>query len=222
MKTIKSNNYSQAIKEVGELDKAQLKRVNEEIKHAERVYYHLLGVKVETMPGEAKNKVIVNPMILNPDKFEKLKKNNKFLGFSKIIVVHDPSQLSEEELNQTPTMHVHDKEKLEREIEARLKEKHEKEKEELRKELEEKYMNGNSSDNAGGGDGSDGGGEPTELETDYQTAMSGNKDELVAFLEKYQIPQDELSNNDLRKKAITDYFNAEMEKLEGGTGGGDE
>ena len=57
--------------------------------------------------------------------------------------------------------------------------------------------------------------EVEELENDYTTAMSGNKDEFVAFLDKYKIPQDEITNNEGRKNAITAYYNTKMVELSG-------
>ena len=133
MKTIKANNYSQAVKEMESLDKDQVAKVNKEINFCDRKHNHVVAVKVSDRPGEVKNEVSVNTIIVNDDKLKKLNKNFKFLGFTKLIILHDASQYEEDE---TPVLHVHDKQGIEAKIKAELEAKNKAEIDALRQKFE--------------------------------------------------------------------------------------
>ena len=144
MKTIKANNYSQAIKEVEALDKELSLKVKEEIKYSDRKHNHVVAIKISDRPGEAKNEVTANTIIVNDDKLAKLKRNFKFLGFAKIIVLHDATQI---EVDETPVLHLHDKQSIEAKVKADLESKHKAEMDELRKKYEQDALEDKSNTN---------------------------------------------------------------------------
>lgn len=127
MKKVKSNRYEQAVSEIQSLDKDQVSRLNEEIKFEDRNHYHVAMVKITDRPGEAKNDVSVVVQMFNEPGFKKIEKNFKFLGWSKIAIVHDPKLNKEEDLIETGTTTAPTQsmtpEEMEAEIERRSEEK---------------------------------------------------------------------------------------------------
>lgn len=117
MKKLKANNYSQASKEIESMDESLVQKLNEEINHDDRKHYHVAMVKIQDRPGQAKNKVSFFIQQYNERAFEKAKKNIAFLGFNKMVVLHDPSQLEEEEETFVPK---HVAQKTESEIRKEL------------------------------------------------------------------------------------------------------
>jgi hypothetical protein len=202
MKTVKANNYNQAEKEINDLDKSLMSKVKSMIKSCDLMFFHLLAVKITDQPGQTKNKVTLDTIIVNQDKFEKLKKNSSFLGFSKLIVLHDPSLIDK---TIVPTLHVHDKESIKAEARKELQKEYDDKFKARVKELEAEKLNESTT-------GANGGGLKEELSNDYVEAMSGKKDDLVAFMVKYEIDQSEIVNNEDRQKAITAYFESQNEE----------
>lgn len=93
MSKFKTNNYDQAFKEISSMDKKQAEKLNEVIEgEKESKMYHVALVKITTVEGAAQNDVNVQIQQYHPNGFEKIKKNFAFHGFTKIVVVHDPSQ----------------------------------------------------------------------------------------------------------------------------------
>jgi len=123
MKKIEGNKSAKALKELQAIDERLVENVDGTINETERKMYHVGLVRVIDRPGEAKNKVNVNVQVFHEQSFEKLKKNFKFLGFSKLVVIHDP-KLDNGEL---PKKEVAPKqmtpEEMEAEIERRANEK---------------------------------------------------------------------------------------------------
>lgn len=101
MKTLKASNLNQAVKELNKIDKSLIEKVDENVKDANKAHYHVILVKVKDRPGQAKNKVTVIVQTYNKAGFEKIKKNFVFQGFSSVVLLHDPSTLSAEELAPT-------------------------------------------------------------------------------------------------------------------------
>ena len=195
MKTIKPNNLDQAIKEIEAIDKELVGKVKEEIKHSDRRHNHVIAIKVLDRPGEVKNKVVVSTLILNDDKLEKIRKSFKFLGYSRLIVLHDAKLVKEDV---APTLHVQESESIALKVKRELEAKHQAEIDELRKKYESEAIEDKTQKKESK--------EPTELDIDYQEAMSGNKDELVSFMEKYDIDQTDITNNEGRKDAIKAFY----------------
>lgn len=192
-KKVTPNNYDQAIKEISVLDESLVSKVPNEIDAKDKFHNHVVSVRVMDRPGEVSNKVIVNTLKLNDDKFKKIEKRFKFLGFTKLILLHDASMISEDE--KTPSLHVQDVESIELRIKNELEAKHKAEMDELRKKYQSETIESKKPK-----------AEPTEIEIDYQEAMSGNKDELVDFMLKYEISQTGITNNQDRKEAIKSFF----------------
>lgn len=90
MKTLKANNLDQAKKEIKEVKESYLDDLQSEIKESEKGYFHVLLIRLIPLPNELKNKIEVVPQIYDPQHFEKLKESYKFLGYHKLIVLHDP------------------------------------------------------------------------------------------------------------------------------------
>tara|TARA_R110000851_G_scaffold108617_1_gene230039 strand:- start:23178 stop:23774 length:597 start_codon:yes stop_codon:yes gene_type:complete len=198
MKTVKANNFDQAKKELNDLDNSLIGKLKDTIKAIERKFYHVITVRITDQPGQANNKVSVNTIIVNDDKFIKLKRNSAFLGFSKLILLHDPTQDKEEE---ETVLHVHDKEAIREEARKELQKEYDDKLNEKIAEMESKKTQ----------EASNKGGDASELENDYVEAMSGKKDDLVAFMVKYEIDQSDIVNNEDRQKAITAYFEGQNE-----------
>lgn len=98
MKTLQANNLSQAVKELKKIDETLIDKVKTDVKDVDKKHYHVILVKVIDRPGQAKNKVTVSVQTYNKPAYEKLKKNFAFQGFTSVILLHDPSQLSPEDL----------------------------------------------------------------------------------------------------------------------------
>lgn len=132
MTKIKANRHQQAVLEVEKLDKELVGKINEEINHDDRNHYHVALVRITDRPGEAKNNVSIVVQQFNEPGFKKIEKNFKFLGWNKMIVVHDPKQNPKEEAPiapaQTPAPTTNagtgmTAEEMEAEIERRAQEK---------------------------------------------------------------------------------------------------
>lgn len=97
MGNIKTNRYSQAVSEIEKLHKDLLLKVSEEIDEKEKKLFHVLLVKIIDRPGEVTNVVTGKVQKYNRHGFDKIKKNYKFLGFNKLILLHDPALNPKEE-----------------------------------------------------------------------------------------------------------------------------
>lgn len=203
-KTFKANNYSQAVKEVEALDKDQANRIKEEIKFSDRKHHHVVGVKISDRPGQAKNDVRVQTIILNDDKFNKLKKNFAFLGFAKIILLHDASQVEDD--GSEETLHVHDKQAIEARIKKELEAKHEKEKQELRDQLKQQAIDNKTNDDETEGDGNEGG---SEIPNPFE--KGDTIDAMKEFAEENDIDLSGLKLKDEIKATLTTWFNEQSE-----------
>ncbi len=134
MKTLKANNLSQATATLKSIDEALIEKLNKEVKFGDRKHYHVILVKIKERVGQVKNDVSIIVQKYTPRSFAKVKKQVAFLGFAQAIILHDPTQLKEEELigltshEQTQTI-----EQVKKELEA----KHKKEMDDLKKEINE-------------------------------------------------------------------------------------
>lgn len=123
MKKIQANNFDQAVKEVKALDETQVSRVVEHIKENESKHFHVLMVQIIDRPGQPKNQVKITSQIFNKVAFEKLQKNFKFLGYNKLIVVHNPSNKIGEAIEVESKGSQMTQEEINAEIEKRAQEK---------------------------------------------------------------------------------------------------
>lgn len=125
MKTFKASNYAQALKEIQSLDSEKAGIVKEEINFEDRAHYHVAMVRITDRPGEAKNEVSVNVQMFHEAGFRKLEKSFPFLGWNKLIVIHDPKRNPVEETiapeagSVAPTVITKTQEEIEAEIEAK-------------------------------------------------------------------------------------------------------
>lgn len=101
MTFVKANNYDQAVKELATQDEKLVSQIPDKIDSAEKEMFHVITVKVNDRPGQAKNEVVQNVQKYHQVGFDKLKKNFLILGFATLIVLHDPNAGTEEELDET-------------------------------------------------------------------------------------------------------------------------
>lgn len=92
MSKIKTNNFDQAKKEMEAMDATLVSKIPSEIDAKDSKHYHVAMVKIMDRPGEVKNDVSINVQAFHQRGFEKIKESFRFLGYSKITVVHDPSK----------------------------------------------------------------------------------------------------------------------------------
>lgn len=130
MSKIKTNRFQQAIVELSELDKNQLKKINEEIDAKDSKYYHVAMITIITREGQAKNDVKVNVGKFHEQNFKKLEKNFVFFGYTKLIILHDPNLpiegveiKTEQTIENVSSKTSMTEEEMEAEIERRAKEK---------------------------------------------------------------------------------------------------
>lgn len=180
MKPLKANNYNQAVKELSNLDKRQAKKLKDVIDHKNRKYYHVIAVTIIPNPGEAKNTIKTNIHKLHPRSFEKFEKNHGLVNVNRIIILHDPTLLEEEEVKILPK---HEKESIEAKIRREMKVQHDAELSEkiakgVAKALEKKE---NESENEI--DDND-----VQWLKDYNEAIEKDlKADLLGFADKYKI-----------------------------------
>lgn len=90
--TIKTNNFDQAKKEIQAMDADMVSKIPSEVDVKDSKHYHVAMIKIMDRPGEVRNEVSVNVQMFHPRSFDKIKSSFRFLGYSKITVIHDPSK----------------------------------------------------------------------------------------------------------------------------------
>lgn len=91
MKTVKANNFEKAIAELEGFSKDYVGTIKEAIPADNSKHFNAIMVKVIDNPGSPNNTVKVDVICLDKGRFERMKKNFAFHGYSKMIVLHDPS-----------------------------------------------------------------------------------------------------------------------------------
>lgn len=228
METIKATKHDQALKELNAIDRDLAKSTNLEVSKVNRKYHHAILVRVQDRPGQVKNKVTASVQTYHKGGFDKIVKNPAFFGCSKVILLHDPALLEEDEEVQVP-QHVktaiesETKKELKADIDAEVEKRVQARMDAYKKEQTEK-SNKITQDLK---DSQKQGQQPAdvkeltdderkaELEDDFAKAMAGNKPELEVFLNKYKIGHGDLTNNEGRTKRIKAWFETEMAKFEG-------
>ena len=205
MKKLKANNYPQASKEIKSMDESLVGKLQEEINHDDRKHYHAVMVKIEDRPGQAKNKVSFFVQQYNERAFEKAKKNVAFLGFTKIIVLHDPTQLEDEEEEVKQPLHVVQKTEAEirKELQAEFDEK-------LKTKMEEalKGQSENNDQKEDQGNGSDKG---SENPTPQDFVKDMTIDAMKEFAKTNEIDVTGLKKADEFKAALISFLTPTQE-----------
>ena len=134
MRTLEANNLSQATEELKSIDETLIKKLNKEVKFGDRKHYHVILVKIKERVGQVKNDVSIIVQKYTPRSFAKVKKQIAFLGFVQAIVLHDPTQLKEEEVTGLTS---HEKTKTIEQVKKELEAKHKKEIYDLKNEINE-------------------------------------------------------------------------------------
>lgn len=141
MKKVQANNFDQAIKEMKALDENQVSKVVEQVSEKESKHFHVLLIQIIDRPGQPKNQVKVIPQIFNKVAFEKIEKNFGYLGYNKIIVVHNPTNQIGEAIETETKNGSMSQQEIDAMIEARATEKAEKIVEEKLANLDENKTN---------------------------------------------------------------------------------
>ncbi len=185
MKTLKANNLTQAQKELEAIDgltDEKIAKLKSAVREADKKLYHVILVK--KIHDAANQKYLVSFIVqqYNTRAFAKVKTSVTQLGFYKAIVLHDPTQVAEDE---TPTLTTFDKRAIESQVKKDLEAKHKKEIDDLRAELEEKTR-ASKTDDGNGADDTGAGNDDTTIvgEIEVETAK---KDELLKFAEDNKI-----------------------------------
>jgi hypothetical protein len=74
------------------MDSSLVSKIPTEIDSKDSKMYHVALVKIMDRPGEVKNDVSVNVQQYHERGFEKIQSSFRFLGYSKITVIHDPKK----------------------------------------------------------------------------------------------------------------------------------
>lgn len=121
MKAQKANNYDVAVKELEGYSEDLKGKISPEIKFQDRKHYISAMVKVIDKPGSPKNDVKVDIICQDKLRFERMQKNYLFHGYAKMVLLHDPSQLEEEEDFKAP-LHVTQKteEQIRKELQGEM------------------------------------------------------------------------------------------------------
>lgn len=94
MNKIKANNYQQAFKEIEAIDKEVAKALPQEINENDRGHYVVALVKQQDNPVKKKYDVTINIQQYDERGFDKAKKGLAFLGFDKIVILHNPEEVT--------------------------------------------------------------------------------------------------------------------------------
>ena len=156
MKKIKANNFDNAHAELKAISEDLVKGLKQKIPHADRKHYVVALVKIIDRPGEVKNAVKIDRVCYDKGRFERMTKNYAVHGYSKMIVLHDPSQLEEDD---TVIIPQHVQVKTEAEIRKEVEAENEKVIEQRVKEAlaEQASQEGKDGEGDGDGPGPDGG-----------------------------------------------------------------
>lgn len=102
MNKIKANNYQQAFKEIEAIDKEVAKALPQEINENDRGHYVVALVKQQDNPVKKKYDVTINIQQYDERGFAKAEKGLAFLGFDKIVILHNPEEVTAQAQPTTP------------------------------------------------------------------------------------------------------------------------
>lgn len=95
MSTIKANNYSQACKEVEAIEQGLSAKISSEVKEGNQNHFNV--IMVQRINDSANERYITKlvPQAFSAEGYEKVKKQFQYLGYSKIVLLHDPTAKEE-------------------------------------------------------------------------------------------------------------------------------
>lgn len=102
MNKIKANNYQQAFKEIDAIDKEVAKALPQEINENDRGHYVVALVKQQDNPVKKKYDVTINIQQYDERGFAKAEKGLAFLGFDKMVILHNPEEVTAQAQPTTP------------------------------------------------------------------------------------------------------------------------
>lgn len=212
--TIKASNIESAMKELEGIKKGLADSVSQEIPHANRKHVVVAMVKIVDKPGEVENEVKVDTVCYDPKRFERMKKRFQFHGYTKMIVLHDPSQIEDE--GDAPVVPLHEKRKTEAEIRAEVQAEMDLEVEKrVAQKLKEKAEQNKGGDGTEGtgtdGDDDDKDG-PQPIDVKVLDGMKSQ--ELQDFAKEKGIDLSGLNNKEEYKVAITTWISEYNESIQ--------
>ena len=125
MKTIKANNFESAIAELKAFSKGAEKSIKEAIPANNKDHFNVIMVKIIDQPGKPQNVVQSTVVCYDKQRFERVKKNFAFHGYSKMIVLHDPTKMKDQKKVDEIPSHIKAKSmaELKAEMEAEIEKK---------------------------------------------------------------------------------------------------
>lgn len=100
MKTLKANNQNQALNQLKKIDELTPKQIdsikNRTIRELDKDQYHVILVRKVNNIARQKYDVSLLVQQYTDRGFRQLKKSFVYLGFSKMIILHDPSKKTDE------------------------------------------------------------------------------------------------------------------------------
>lgn len=91
MSTIKANNYSQASKELEAIEKGLSASISEDVKAGNENHFNVVMVQRINDAVNERYLTKLVPQTFSSEGYEKVKKQFKYLGYTKIILLHDPT-----------------------------------------------------------------------------------------------------------------------------------
>lgn len=184
---IKASNIENAITELEGIKKGLSGSIQKEIPYVNRKHIVVAMVKIIDKPGEVENDVKIDTVCYSSQRFEHVKKRFRFHGYTKIVILHDPSEM-EEEID-VPVVPLHERRKTEAEIRAEVEAENEKE---IKRRVEERLAKEKEVD------------EIKDIKTIDIALIEGMKSkELQEFAEEHKIDLSGLKNMEEYKVAIT-------------------
>ena len=117
MKTVKTTNYANAVKQAEAIGKGVSDKIPEQIKDADKSVYHVLLVRKQHNPAKKRYDVISSIQTFHKGQaFEKIAKNYARHNFDELIIVHDPTKLAKADAEAT-TLKAHESKSIDAQIE---------------------------------------------------------------------------------------------------------
>ena len=191
MKTLKPSNLQQAKKELQATDKKSNLKIDV-IEVKDKDFYHVIMVSKVNNPAKQEYVTKTHIQMFNVLGYEKIKKSFAQQGYSKIILLHDPSKMEKKETgNDVSQFH---KSQIEREIEIELQKEMEEKKAKLMKERLEKLNDTETPEDADKGKSDDdketGNNDGTDTDKDNGNTFDitkANDEEIKTFAEQNKI-----------------------------------
>lgn len=91
MSTIKANNHSQACKELEAIEQGLSSKISSEVKEGNKNHFNV--ILVQRINDSVNERYITKlvPQAFSAEGYEKVKKQFQYLGYSKVVLLHDPN-----------------------------------------------------------------------------------------------------------------------------------